>query len=262
MQAEQYKLPVPGEPVMAGPGGQREWRLALFVLALVPLLVGLGFWQLSRAEEKAALAADYAAKRTLAPLGADALQGLAAAELAYLPVALTGRFHPERYFLLDNRTRQGRFGNEVIALFFPAAGGPGFLVNRGWVPADPARRAAPQVPPVPSEVTVLGHVYVPPGETFVLGDQQPGGGWPVRVQSADMALLREVLDMTPGELFPYVVRLSEDSPAALRTGWPVVNVSASKHTGYAVQWFAMAAVLTLIYLWHRRQRADGREAGP
>ena len=30
--------------------------------------------------------------------------------------------------------------------------------------------------------------------------------------------------------------------------WQVVNVSPQKHQGYAVQWFAMAAVLFIFYL--------------
>ena len=42
--------------------------------------------------------------------------------------------------------------------------------------------------------------------------------------------------------------LSELSPAALRTNRVLVNVSPQKHQGYAVQWFAMAAVLGVIFI--------------
>jgi len=39
----------------------------------------------------------------------------------------------------------------------------------------------------------------------------------------------------------------------------VVNVSAAKHTGYAVQWFAMAVALVLYALWRSRSlSATGR----
>ncbi|NCF18346.1 MAG: SURF1 family protein, partial [Haliea sp.] len=34
---------------------------------------------------------------------------------------------------------------------------------------------------------------------------------------------------------------------ALAIDWKVVNVSPEKHRGYAVQWFTMAAVLTVFY---------------
>ena len=36
-----------------------EWRITLFTLVLLPLLISLGFWQLQRAEEKAQLAAAF-----------------------------------------------------------------------------------------------------------------------------------------------------------------------------------------------------------
>ena len=51
-----------------------------------------------------------------------------------------------------------------------------------------------------------------------------------------------------GEVFPYVLRLDRESPAALTVDWRVVNVQPDKHTGYAVQWFAMAAVLAVFYI--------------
>ena len=40
--------------------------------------------------------------------------------------------------------------------------------------------------------------------------------------------------------------MAPESPLALVAEWTVVNQSPSKHIGYAVQWFAMAAVLLLI----------------
>ena len=52
--------------------------------------------------------------------------------------------------------------------------------------------------------------------------------------------------------------------AALTIDWPVINVTPEKHTAYAVQWFAMALVLLLLYLWRStnvaevwRSRGDG-----
>jgi len=35
----------------------------------------------------------------------------------------------------------------------------------------------------------------------------------------------------------------------LAAEWPIVNQSPAKHIGYAIQWFAMAAVLVFIGVW-------------
>ena len=49
-------------------------------------------------------------------------------------------------------------------------------------------------------------------------------------------------------LAPFEVRITELT-VALTAEWPVVNQSSSQHIGYALQWFAMAAVLFLIGIW-------------
>ncbi|MEM9254493.1 MAG: SURF1 family protein [Pseudomonadota bacterium] len=226
---------------------QPEWRTTMLVVLLLPCLIWLGFWQLTRAEEKARLAAEFELKQSRAPLSLLELDDRSPEALAYLPVRMRGRFRPQEYFLLDNRTQDGRYGNEVIGVFDLAGSDEVVLVNRGWVPADPARLELPEVPPVADEVRLLGRVYVPPGEPYLLGDQVMATGWPKRVQAVQIETLRDALGDV--RLFPYSVRLDPETPGALVTRWPIVNVSPDKHQGYAVQWFAMAAVLLLLYVW-------------
>lgn len=229
--------------------------MTLFVALMMPLMVGLGFWQLARADEKAALVADFAGKRARAPVPLTALQDPGEEELAYLPVRAVGSFRSGRYFLLDNRTRQGRFGNEVIAVFEPVGSDMAVLVNRGWIPADPARREAPTVPEVEGVVTIEGYVYVAPGTPLLLAEQRLAPGWPKRVQAVEMDLMAAALGRPLGNgLFAHPVRLEANSPGALVADWQVVNVSPERHTGYAVQWFTMAGVLTLIYIAYSARR--------
>jgi surfeit locus 1 family protein len=44
-----------------------EWRITLFTLVMAPLMIGLGFWQLQRAEEKATLAASFEQRQQQRP---------------------------------------------------------------------------------------------------------------------------------------------------------------------------------------------------
>ncbi len=222
-----------------------EWRITLFTLLLLPLLISLGFWQLQRAEEKAALAAAFDRQRASSPAPLQVLAGASSAELAYRPVVLRGRFAVGRDLLLDNRTRSGRYGNEVLSVFL-LDDGTQALVNRGWLPADPARRVLPDVPAVPGDdLEIRGQVYVAPGEPYLLADEPLAQAWPQRIQAVEMDKIAAVLD---GVLFPYPVRIDAGEPGALQADWQVVNVSPAKHRGYAVQWFSMAAVLALLYL--------------
>ncbi|NND69433.1 MAG: SURF1 family protein [Halioglobus sp.] len=239
-----------------------EWRTTLFALVMVPALAGLGFWQLSRAEEKAVIAQEFENKRARAPAALEELAGKSSAELAYHPVRLSGRFRQQEYFLQDNRLVQGRYGNEVLGVFERAEGGLA-LVNRGWIVADPARQSLPAAPVVEGPVTITGQVYVAPGAAYMLAEDPYSADWPIRVQALDMDKAAAALDVPAAALFAYPVRMDEGQAGALYIDWPVVNVGPQKHIGYAVQWFAMSVVLAVLFvvrstnllaLWRGRQK--------
>ena len=121
------------------------------------------------------------------------------------------------------------------------------LVNRGWIEADAGRRSLPEVALAPGLQTLQGTVYVPPGEAYTLGQISDNEDWPRLVQALDVPALSVMLNAS---LFPYSVRLDATSTAGFTIDWPLVNVSPEKHTGYAVQWFTMAAVLFILYILH------------
>ena len=221
-----------------------EWRITLFTLLLLPLLISLGFWQLQRADEKALLAAAFERQQAQPPAPLGELWTADAATLAYRPVLLEGRYREGQHYLLDNRMLQGKFGNEALTVFELSSGDVA-LVNRGWLPADASRRKLPQVPETKGEVRLTGHIYVSPGRPYLLADEAIPEAWPRRLQAVEMD---KIAGSLAERLFPYPVRIDEGQPGALLVDWQVINVSPAKHHGYAVQWFSMAFVLALIYL--------------
>ncbi len=214
----------------------------MFVAVFLPLFIGLGFWQLQRAEEKREIGAIWQQRQGLAAVPLLQLDGDAAA-LTQRRVWLEGRFLHNRDFLLDNKIQGGQYGYEVLSPF-RLPDGLVVLVNRGWIAGDSSRRSLPRIPPTEA-ARVEGTVYVSPGQPYRLGEETLSAAWPQQMLSLDMPWVEQTL----GEpIYPYTVRLNADSQAALQVHWPVVNVSPEKHTGYAVQWFSMAAALLLIYL--------------
>lgn len=208
----------------------RNWPLTLLSGMLLPLLLGLGLWQLQRAEEKAQLNAAIDARLSAQPQQPAELEGMQ----AYTPVRLPGYYREEvRY--LDNRTRNGRVGYEILQVF--VSGKQRWLVNRGWVPGGADREQLPEVP-WPREAKVITGFLYPLDDT----GEAPAGP---RVQRANRALGEELELAQPD----WSVRLSADSDTALLTGWQLVNSPPQRHTAYAVQWFAMAAALLLLWLF-------------
>lgn len=219
-----------------------QWRwngkLLVFGLLLLPITLGLGYWQLQRADQKRGLIASYDSRRHSAPLPlATVTPG---SNNLYVRVQIDGMPDPGHQFLLDNRMRGSRAGYEVLTPVELDSGG-WVMVNRGWLAAGASRARLPDIPPPPDHVSWVGYLYQAPGRPLVLGREELAAGWPQVVQQIDAAQLERRLGHA---LFPDVVRL-ETSPG-LDTNWTVVNLSPAKHLGYAVQWFALAAALVIL----------------
>ncbi len=225
----------------------------LATAALLPLLIGLGVWQLGRAEEKRGIEQIVAARSGAPPLEIDASrwwsiqQGADALALAFAPVAMSGRFEGARQFLLDNRTRNGVAGFHVLTVFVPEGAAGGVLVNRGWIPWGERRELTPALP-VPSEpLRITGRFDGPRRPPPLLGpsgyEQQQ---WPKIVQRVELESMAEQLGMA---LLPRVVHLDAKAPAGFVREWkPYYGISVERHQAYAFQWFALASALAIIYL--------------
>lgn len=221
---------------------QFDWRVTALAIVLLPLLLSLGFWQLDRAEEKRQMQSEFEQKQSSGPVAITALSR--DADLRYQPVRLRGEFLNDKLLFLDNRIVQGQFGYEVVVPFRLQDESLIVLVNRGWMLGDKSRRSLPQPRLIDGVVTLSGDIYVPQGKLMQLAESAQTA-WPRVEQSLDIDRLSTSFALP---LFPYSVRLHSNSPAALLADWPVVNQQPEKHTGYAVQWFAMSATLLVIVL--------------
>lgn len=215
---------------------------SLLVLLLFPGLIALGFWQLARAEEKRELLATHQARQVAAPISLDELERHS--DPSYMRVQLQGYFDARHSLLLDNRTRSGQAGVEVLQPFYDQNSGLWLLLNRGWLPW-PDRRVPPTFATPDTPLTLRASIYVPLGEPLQLQQSAAASGWPRLVTAVEPDALWQQLGR--GGL-NYEVRL-EPGPASFQTDWPVVAMSPDKHLGYAVQWFALAAALLGLFIY-------------
>jgi surfeit locus 1 family protein len=234
-----------------------DWKLSLLVLLLLPLCLRLGVWQLAREQEKLALQQSWEQRQREIPVE---LRSLATeGDLQYRQVWMEGRYDNEHVFLLDNRIHEGQVGFEVVQPFRTSQGETVF-VNRGWLAAGVSRQDLPTPPVLEEAVRVQGSVYVPVGDALVLGQISPGPEWPKLIQTLDIAELARLSGIEANDsLFGYSVRLAEATPGVLQRNWSVISTTPEKHRGYAVQWFAMAAALVLLYLYYSTRKPARNE---
>ncbi len=225
----------------------------LATAALLPLLIGLGVWQLGRAEEKRSIEQIVAVRSEAPPLEIDPSrwrsiqQSADTLALAYAPVAMSGRFDGARQFLLDNRTRNGVAGFHVLTVFVPAGAAGGVLVNRGWIPLGERRDQTPALPVPSEELRITGSFDGPRRPPPLLGPSgYEQGQWPKIVQRVELESIADQLGMA---LLPRVVLLDPNAPGGFVREWkPYYGIPVERHQAYAFQWFALAAALAIIYL--------------
>jgi surfeit locus 1 family protein len=220
---------------------------------LLPALLGLGVWQLHRADYKRQLQAEYDQYQSepAAPLASE-MRGIEALQFHRLRVH--GWYEADRQILIDNRIHQGRPGYEVLTPLHIDGGTVRILVNRGWVAAGPDRQPPPiDTPAETVEVTGVAMVPAPPG--LVLGDvHAPGPNWPVTWQYLD---IRDYAHRAAFPVLPVVLLLDPDSPAGgFVRQWARLDTGIQTHQGYALTWFSLAAALVAIYVLVNARRDD------
>ncbi len=219
----------------------------LVFILLLGLLVGLGVWQVERAEQKQLLieARESGIERPALDIN---WQWDMSVEDRYRPAKVSGRFDSSHQWLQDNRIRKGQAGYHVYSLLIPDGGGTrALLVNRGWVPTGPDRSALPDLPLPSGDVRLHGHLDKPASVGIAMGDLSYPMDSPVSVHPyLDVRMLGNVMQR---ELFPLVLVLDEGEPGSLAGDWsPVMQMGPEKHLGYALQWFSLAVALVIIFI--------------
>lgn len=223
---------------------QWNWKVLVFTVIFLPITVSLALWQLDRADEKRQLLEMHRQRGIAQPVALETVPDQGGSE--YLRVRVTGAYDNRSPLLLDNRVRRGRPGYEVISPF-KTSKGQWILVNRGWILGNADRTILPEIDEVNGEVTLTGYLYRSPGKQLMLGEDiwRVGVG-PKIIQNAAPDVVAEKIK---APLFSYSLRLDADAQGALETGWALVSVQPGKHTGYAVQWTALAVVLIVLTLF-------------
>ncbi len=240
----------------------RPYLVFISALLLAVLTARLGVWQLGRADEKLAL---LQAARTQAALpvlkAVDLWEQPSLWQQVHRSVELSGHWLPDKTIYLDNRVHHGQSGFWVMTPFRWSSGQV-VWVQRGWVPRDPvnAEKAAPVQTPDQS-VSITARITAGLSHMVELKkpDTQTVTGSGLRIQAnLDLTQMQALV----GEQVNAVVMQTDADSEGLRRDWVLVGVDPDKNKAYAVQWFGLSALVTLLYVWfqwigplfHARQR--------
>lgn len=227
---------------------QRRWLVTAAAVAMALLTARLGAWQLDRAAQKTALQAALDERSRLPAIDSAALlasRADTALQQHGRPVRLAGRWSATHSVYLDNRQMNGRPGFFVLTPL-RLSDGSAVLVQRGWMPRDFQDRSRVAAVPTPEgSIDIVGRIAPPPARLYEFSGGERG---PIR-QNLDL----DAFAIETGlPLRPLSVLLSDSAHSAgdgLQRQWPAPASGVAKHHGYAAQWFALSALIVLLYVW-------------
>jgi cytochrome oxidase assembly protein ShyY1 len=193
----------------------------LFVAAAVATMIALGIWQLGRAEEKDALAARFAANRTLPVMALPTMGALDQSILYRRATAFC--LQPTSWRRVGGKSASGKPGTRFLAYCRTGAEGPGFV-------ADIGVSMNPRFEPKWTGGEVTGVVTEEP---------------------SDYSLFERLLGKIPQ---PSPMIVASQAAPGLEPSTPPQPPAENSSRWYAGQWFFFAFTAALIYLLALRRR--------
>jgi surfeit locus 1 family protein len=231
----------------------RHWVVLVAAVAGTVIAGRLGAWQLSRAEQKESLQAALDRRSEQPALDTVALKAdVAQAEQQHHRLArVRGRWLGAHTVFLDNRQMNGRPGFFVVTPLQLEGRPQALLIQRGWVPRDNDERTRlPELPLGMGVVELVGRLAPPPARLYEFGAGESGR-------------IRQNLDLeafageTGLRLLPMSLLQSQaEGPSGdgLARDWARPAADVHKHYGYAFQWFALATLISGLYVWFQLVR--------
>ena len=138
----------------------------------------------------------------------------------------------------------GRMGFIVLMPFaLEGVDGSALVVQRGWVPRGfEDRTLLPRIATPAGVVEIEGRMALPPSDLYALGAPTVGA---IR---QNLYLPQWKLE-TGLPLLPITLQQMGTNADGLLRDWPAVNLGVEKNYGYAIQWFGMASVFVVLYVW-------------
>ncbi len=213
---------------------------AFLIIATLALLITLGFWQLDRADEKRAIEDQVAnANANIAELITDVDL---LSEKEYYHVHLQGSYVGDKQFIYDNQIVDQISGYYVLTPFVLKGDSRAILINRGFIPWNGRRDQIADID-IGAKIAEVKVQISKPVKRMELKASEITQDFPVLVQALDVDEMSAIASLDFANI---VGLLGPESENGFVRKWDPYTGSIERHIGYAIQWFLMALVLSII----------------
>jgi len=242
----------------------KKWLLAtLLVLAAMAVMIRLGIWQLDRLETRRAFNAAVLGQQSQPELTlAGAALDEPLADMEYRTASVRGEYDHANQIALRNQYYNNQWGVHLVTPLKISGSDRAVLVDRGWIPAADYESGNWSQYDEVGVVTVQGVIRASRSRADYgsQSDPTPVPGGPL-LQAWNFINIPAISQQMTLALLPvYLQQSPADGPVSIpvRTALEL-DLTEGPHMGYALQWFAFAAILGVGYLVYLR-RQDSRKA--
>lgn len=245
----------------------RGWILTtLLVLVAAGVMVRLGIWQLDRLEQRRALNARVSEQLNSPPLDLNSaiteygenISEFGLEGMEYREITVKGEYDFSQEVFLRNQAYDGRIGVHLLTPLKINGSDKFVLIDRGWIPQEDAKAGALEKYQEPGEVRINGVIRASRTRPELGRQTDPAHVSGERLDSFFVANIDRIeLEMTYSLLPVYILQ----RPNPGESGLPVrtelnITLTEGSHLGYALQWFAFAAILVSGYPFFVKSRVE------
>lgn len=226
------------------------WGIAATLLCVAVFVVA-GIWQVNRGQAKKSMLTqqEVAIKSPAQPLE-SAMKRIQSANTSALygkHFLVQGQYDSWHQVLLDNQVLDDNVGYRVWTPMIISEGRV-ILVDRGWIPMGPGGRDDVPQPTTPrGKLTVRGILshFPQPGIRLGNAPRCDVTQWPRVLNYPTIDTIRCIYER---QVIDGVLLLDADIPHGFARHWQLdVGMSPMRHYAYAVQWFAMALAVVVVF---------------
>ncbi len=221
-------------------------KILIFAIIFAPLTFSLGVWQVNRANEKIEIIENYDKLLFSDPLVLDN------DHKNWQPIKTSGKFE-DLVVYEDNAILDGKAGYKIYHLF-KNLDSSYIFVHRGFRERNRIKNNLPVVEVPEGFQNLEGKVLRRANNSFVQNIQESD---PRIIQEFDLSYLKErYSSLENKDIYVYLFNLQEEDEMKFSSIEKPVNMSSSKHIGYAIQWFGLCLALIILTIYAYR-RKDG-----
>ena len=223
-------------------------KILIFAIIFVPITISLGFWQIERANEKKVIISNYDKLLVSTPIALQKEQPLE----NWQPIETVGAYQ-DLVVYEDNAINSGKAGFKVYHLF-QNGDGTFIFVHRGFIERNLIKNNLPRIDTPVGKKNIKGTTLFKQNNTFVKNIEESD----IRIiQEFNTSVLIERFPILKDRyLHPFLFNLDVRDADKFKPIEKPVNMTATKHIGYAIQWFGLCAALIILTIYAYRRKGE------